>query len=190
MVLVLNKTLMETSSLSPWTIYKTLMANTFNTSAAAYIRVPGTAGYTVYWGDANGKIYDINGTGTTGDGGTENIEILRATRVIDETKDIKRPFSGAVYYRKRGAVDLGVMFEWGESNTLVNSTVVLKSEAGSSLYWGGSNYWNGTNYWNQGNTGQLTRSGFCPPGHGSQFKMTLYMSTKENVEIDSIELRV
>jgi hypothetical protein len=55
---------------SPWSEYTTLDSKSFNTTAARYMRRPGTTTYSVFFGDDSGRVLDLYGTNTSGDAGS------------------------------------------------------------------------------------------------------------------------
>lgn len=55
----------QRAALSPWSVYTTQFGSQFNTSAAKYMRIPGTTQYSVFFGDSSGNVFDMNGVGTS-----------------------------------------------------------------------------------------------------------------------------
>jgi len=189
-ILVLDKDALIISEHSPWTIWNTLMSNKFNTKAARYLRVPGGTDYTVYWGDSAGQIFDINGTGTSGDAGTTSINIKRKTRDIEELRTIDEILSGRIEYRRKGAMTVDLIFDWAVEYSEVTVSVPLKAPitSGGATFFGGENYFSSSIYFNQGTVAgdKVSSVGFSPPGKGGGFFVELTTSTTVNFLINKI----
>ena len=185
--LVMFKDIMP-SGRSPWSIYKTSLSNSFNASSAMWLRKPGTSTYGVYWGDSSGNIYDMDGTGSGGDGGTDAIFSTRKTYYIGpETIGVdfrKGHLIGRVKYVRMKQVECVLSFEWGDDLNNPTCTIVLKgAQAGDTgNYYGGANYYGGTDYYNEGFTfaNRVSSRGFSPPGRGPGF----YFSAEINSDLD------
>lgn len=193
-ILVLFKDLLA-SGKSPWSIYKTQHANGFNTSAAKYMRRPGTEVFTVYFGGNAGQIYDLNGEGT-GDGGGSAIIARRKTRFIDSEIaqiDFRRHvIPGRVQYRRLNEVNLDLIFEWGEEFSESTSTINLKGPptGDDGVYFGGVIYFSEAIYFNQGFefAGKVATQGFSPTGKGIGFFLTAAVESTKNFLVDHIEI--
>lgn len=193
-ILVLFKDIMA-SGKSPWGVYDTQHASGFNTSAAKYMRRPGTSEFTVYFGGIAGQIYDLNGTGS-GDGTGTNIACIRKTSYLDSEAakiDFRaHQIQGNVRYKRSGSVDLNLTLDWGEEYNSSVSTVSLKGlQPGDiGVYFGAAVYFGGTIYWNQGFqfSGQISSQGFSPSGKGPGFFLTAGVEDTENFQIDYIEI--
>lgn len=193
-VLVLFKDIIP-SGFSPWSVYKTQHGNGFNTSAAKYMRRPGTDEFTVYFGGSAGQIYDLNGQ-ALGDGGDTEIISRRSTRFIDRELaqiDFRRHIvRGRVQYRRLNVVDLDLTFDWGEEYNDSTATVALKGiPAGDNgVYFGGTIYFGGSIYFNQGFefAEKVSTKGFSPVGKGPGFFLTASVESTREFQVDHIEI--
>lgn len=187
------------SGLSPWSIYTTLHANQFNTKAAKYMQHPDSTDYSVYWGDTNGNVYDINGVGLYGDAGVYEIDCKRVSRLIDV--EILKPFPynesnllGKLQFRRKAAdCQMTIAFQWSDEFNTSYSLVTLKGPSIASLngsYWNRANYWGGGSYWNNGNTltNAISHQTFSPTGKGAGFYITMQATTKSAYQVDHLEL--
>jgi hypothetical protein len=201
-ILVMFKDILSTGGGSPWTVYETALtsvqpdstvASIFTTNAIKYMRRPGQTTQTVYFGDANGNIWDLNGSGT-GDNGTD-IAIQRKTPLIQTDRlNIMR---GNVQYRRFGAMDLSLIFDWANEYNTTKSDIPLKgAPAGGSTpaYYNLDSYYQGTgtreeDYYNEGFSfaDQVSHQNFSPAGRADAFFMTLETSTTVQFQIDEIE---
>lgn len=116
--------------LSPWSVYK-ILGTTIGTSAARFMRRPGTTNYSVYFGFGSGRVYDLNGTGPSGDGGTTNIPVVRITRPIEAKDgiDLRRHIlRGVAQYRRVNTLNLNASFDFGDEYSTSLATIPLKGE--------------------------------------------------------------
>lgn len=183
---------------SPWMKWTTLMPNQFQTEAVAFLSRPGGVGFTVYWGDQDGNIYDLNGVGQGGDSGSLDIEASRKLRYVTEFQSNIDALEGRVQYQRTGACDLVLDFEWGEEYNTSMCLVPLKGPVitGDPLFWGDIDFfWNEDDYWNSGTvTGddsldnQVSTAGFSPVGRSPGFFMTLTVSDVTDFLIDKIQI--
>lgn len=193
-ILVLFKDLLP-SQKSPWSVYKTQHGSGFNTSAAKYMRRPGTDEFTVYFGGSAGQIYDLNGQGI-GDGGDTSILTRRKTRYIDaETAqiDLKRHIlRGRVQYRRQNEVNLDLTFDWGEEYNESNCTILLKGvpDNDEGVYFGGTIYFSGQIYFNQGFefANKVSTQGYSPVGKGPGFFLTVGVESTKTFLVDHVEI--
>jgi len=205
MVLVLFKDILygaETDTainqgLSPWSIYKTNHPNSFNTSAAKYLQIPGTTNYSVYWGDSSGNVYDMNGTGLS-DAGIYPVQVSRTSKAIDEEVMMPFPWNeeillGRVQYRRISAPSsLDISFQWmDEYNTSICSIPLKGPPVGNSgPVYNGAAYYNATSYYSQGFqfANVLSHQNFSPTGKGTGFYITLGNQGGANWQVDHLEL--
>jgi len=189
-VLVLDKTFMSSAKyiegrLSPWSKYETTMENRFDTKAAALVRDAGEEDYTVYWGDADGAIFNINGTGIEGDAGggvnghsgTHPINVMRKTRVIMELNTNDEVMLGRLEYTRGDSINVDLTFSWLDELNEVTCTIPLKETLAYSegAYWGDTElYWNDTadvHYWSDfqiaSDAEQRSNVGFSAVGKSS-----------------------
>jgi len=210
-VMVLDKTFLlaqkqdaEGRRLSPWSKYTSTMSNELATQCVVAVRTPGstTKSRTVLWGDADGKIYDVNGTSGQGDGGTENINVVRKTKVITEVDTNNELMFGRVEYKRKNDVTFEMTFNWADEYHQETVEVPLKESFGleGAQFWGGGLYWDEgvgdlpdlstSNFWNQGRVvdDQISSLGFSAPGKGSAFILEIQVSDTANYLVSRIVL--
>ena len=197
-VLVLFKDiLIGGQGISPWSVYKTLDTSEFNANAAKYMYVPGTTNYTVYWGDSTGRIFDMNGTGTGGDAGSLDIQLLRTSRLIDAEVITnwswrRKVLDGKLQYRRIGECAININVDWADEYNVSTSTLTLKGPPSSDTpaYFGGSIYFSGLVYFNQGFTfaEKISTKAFSPVGKGPGFFISVDSENKVRYEIDHLQL--
>jgi hypothetical protein len=208
-VLVLFKNMLSSDDsqtpMSPWSVYTTTDSSLFNTNAAKYMRAPGTTTYTTYWGDSAGRIFDMNGTGTTGDAGSSNVTSQRKTRLIGvhEGRDLrlgtrgldlrKKMLTGSVTYRRIGQVQLTLEFDWQDEYNVSKSVITLKGppSTDTGAYFGGADvFFGGSKYFNQGFAFANKESSqtFSPTGKGDGLFLTMTVDGAPEFQIDRIDL--
>lgn len=196
-VLVMFKDILNEGQVSPWSIYRTKHANNFNTSAAKYMYAPGTTSYSVYFGDSAGRIFDLNGGGANGDGGTSSVELRRKTRLINDTVVTPWPWvsktpEGRIFYRRVGECEVTLSLDWSDEYNVSSSTIRLKGPtvADTTPYFGGTSYFGGAIYFNQGFSfaDRESSRGFSPTGKGPGFYAEVSSDTIKRYEIDRIRL--
>lgn len=186
---------------SPWSVYTTQHASNFTTNAAKYMRRPGTTEYSVYFGDANGAIYDLNGSGASGDAGSSSIKCLRRSRHIGSEileKDARWPWrqkivDGRIRYRRVGQADVSVTLNWDDELVIPSTTITLKgpTTGNTNVYFGGTIYFGGSIYFNQGFqfAQSIATRGFSPVGKGDGFYLDVSAENNVRWDIDSLLLR-
>jgi hypothetical protein len=189
-VLVLFKDFLETK-LSPWSIYKTQLSESFNTNAVKYMKRPGTQEYTVYFGGANGQIFNLNGSGTSGDAGSYAIQSKRVFRWLDKDDGLNwgSVFRGRIQYRRKGTVPISVEGQWGDEFYTSTCSMNLDGDVSTtSVYFGGSYYFGGSIYFNQGADAveNIATKGFSLVGKGSTLSLSLSAESTVRFQIDHI----
>lgn len=204
-ILVLFKDLMQEAAVvtdrgdrlkvSPWSVYKTQHACNFDTSAARYIRRPGLSTYSVYFGDSSGNVYDLNGEGTGGDGGTTDIIVVRKTKVLDDRDgfDITGHVSrGRVTYHRVSQVSVSITQDWSDEYASSTASVVLDGATATTTgaYFGGSIYFGGATYFSQGFSfaQRVSHKNFSNVGKGPGCEITVSTEDSLPYQIDFIEL--
>ena len=189
-ILVLFKDLLRGQS-SPFSIYKTLHASAFNVLSPVYMERPdASTNKSVFFGDDNGNLYDLNGTGTSGDSGTEQITTQRKFPLLPF--DYKTDLRGRVFYRRLGACSLNLTFDWGDEKSVTDLTIDLKGITGTpdGNYYNAAVYYGGTFYYNEGPSefSNPVSKGFSAIGKGSSVFVTMDVTTVEDFEVDYIEV--
>ena len=191
-ILVLFKDILATSQGSPWSVYKTALTDSsgsiFDTKAATYIRRPSETVYTIYFGDVDGNIYDLNGTGY-GDNSTSIA--LSVTKPLIESTRLKI-LRGYIQYRRFGQFNCSVIFDWSEeyNQTICDLTLKGSTTTEEPPYYGAEVYYGGDFYYNEGFefADTVSKQNFSPAGRSDGFFMTFYADTTVQWQVDHIEL--
>jgi hypothetical protein len=194
-ILVLFKDIAAQGGGSPWGTYKTTLKNTdntniFDTNAATYMYRPQETVITIYFGDKDGNIYDLNGSGT-GDNGSDII-VSRKTVLIESTRDII--LQGYIHYRRLGEMNCSLIFDWANEYNETQADITLKGAPSSQsdpTYYGGGYYYNESdNFYNEGFafSEKKSRQNFSPAGRSEGFNLTYYSESTVQFQIDYIAL--
>lgn len=185
----------EKAKLSPWSVYKTQHSSGFSVSCAKYLRYPGGTTYTVYFGDSSGRIYDLNGDGSGGDGGTTDIVMIRKTRFLGSEVGVsymKKAPKFRVRYERVAECTVSVAMDFGDEYNTSTSSFTLKGPltSDSASYYGGSAYFGGAFYYNSGSGAPGVKSHINSSlvGRGSVVTKTVSSTNKVRYHIDHIEL--
>ena len=119
----------------------------------------------------------------------ERLTLSRQTNIIES--DPNATLYGRVQYRRLGAAELYLQFDWNNNLSSSNATINLAGgTTDTGAYWGGTIYWGGTWYYGQGfqYSGNVSSQGFSPGGKEYGFKLTTYLSTTADFKIDHIDL--
>jgi hypothetical protein len=183
------------AKISPWSVYTTDHSSGFTTSAARYMRKPGATNYSVLFGDSSGRIYDLNGTGSSGDGGSSDISLLRKTRFLGEETGLnyhRRIPRARIRYQRTQQCSISISLEWGDEYNTSTSSVTLDGPLvdETAAYFGGSYYFSGTIYFNaeEGNPGVKSHINTSMVGRGSVVTKTVSSTNSVRYHIDHIEL--
>lgn len=184
---------------SPWSVYTTQDSSSFNTLAAKYMWRPGTQVYSVYFGDSTGRIFDLYGTGATGDAGSSNntVQVYRKSRhigveVLAPWPYVDENITGHVRYRRIVAVNLTISFDWDDEYSTTKNVIALKGPPANdpAPYFGGAFYFGGSSYYNQGFSAarRVASMNINPGGKGPGFFISLSANASSPFQVDSVEL--
>jgi len=199
-ILVLFKDILATGGGSPWTVYETDLTDSdgsiFDTKGVRYMFRPTTTDQTIYFGDSDGNIYDLNGTGV-GDNGS-NIVVSRKTPLLDTTR--QTILLGNIQYRRLGEFSCSLIFDWSSEYNTTQCDITLKGPSSTQTevaYYNDAAYYENpatsntrTDYYNEGFTftGKVSKQNFSPAGRSDGYFMTYYSESTVQFQIDNINL--
>ena len=214
-VWVLNKNILTAEGLSariagtrdrgsPWAKWTTAHTTSFTPTAVMAMRRPSDGIDVVYFGDASGNIYQLEGSGAD-DGGTDPITAFRETGIIDSSRDpisnnvLEYDGSGYVDHRRLSSADVTLTFQHQGVDVFkqaVDITIPPSTEFGT--YGTGTatnNYYDTSGAVGDDNIfygdqflSRLSRQTFRAAGHSSFFSLRTSFSGSADVEIDEIGL--
>jgi hypothetical protein len=156
-------------SLSPWSKWTTQHSSSFQPTAVMPMLDPVTNEEFVYFGDASGNFYQMEGT-DMGDAGSASIISSRTSRVFTVPLDTQTlDFEGWIKYRKDEAATVTItILHQGMSVYSESKTISLPAASGT--FYGGAVYYGGSFYYGT-TTQQLTRQRFTVPGKSNEFQV-------------------
>lgn len=175
---------------SPWMRWTTQHALAFQPSFVASMLDPDDGLEYVFMGDTSGNLYRLEGTGSSGDGGSANIRMEWLTRLYSAPLDAKEyVVEGYVKYRKGGAANVQLQFEYsGES--VYNETISIDIPQTSATTWyGNSQYYSDGEYYGVAFVERLTRQRIEVPGTSNEFQVRVITEGTVDIKINEIGLR-
>ena len=178
--------------ISPWVKWVTAHSMSMQFTAMMNMLDPSDGLEYVFAGDASGNIYRIEGSGTSGDGGSASIKTERLSSLIQMPLDSEAyGIEGYIQYRKNQAATVTLTFEYAGRNVfnesiMINIPAVEDSER---TVYGGSKYYSNGEYYGTAFSGKLTRQIFKVPGMGGAFQVRATIDGTTDFQINSIMLR-
>jgi hypothetical protein len=195
-VMIQDRTKIE-GALSPWSVYTTQDASGFNVQHAMYMWRPGTQNYSVFFGDATGRIFDLYGVGTNGDAGASGIQVSRRSRhvgteVLNPWPWAQENITGHIRYRRLSAMSASITLDWDDEYNTMTNTVALKGPPSGDIasYFSGSFYYSQLLYYSAGFlfANRVSSQNLDMGGKGPGFYLTISFTTNRSAQIDAIEL--
>jgi hypothetical protein len=179
--------------LSPWAKWTTGLTVNLQPTCVMPLIHPSTFEEVVYFGDANGQIYQFYGTGGT-DGGTETFSASRTTKLFRGIPDGKVfEVEGWISYRKQFAATVTLTFLFAGDNVFDKTlTITLPAGDGIAVYNGiGNNaaYYNAGAFYGRSFSERLTRQKFGPPGLEGWFQVKIDVTSEGDVDIQEVGIR-
>ena len=175
------------TTVSPWSKWVTAHESSFNPTAMMNMLDPSDSLEYVFFGDANGNFYRIEGT-SSGDAGANDVKAERLSKLYTLTHDAQA-YNVTGYLEYRGslqAATVNLRFEYS-GHGVFNETITLTIPAitGFTTYGGGFYYSDGEYYGTTFN-GRLTRQHFDVPGQGNSFQVRATVDGSTDFEIKEI----
>lgn len=177
------------TQLSPWSKWKTNHDVAFQPSAIMNMIDPADGLEYVFFGDANGNFYRLEGSGSNGDGGNYNIKTQKLSSLIDvpitsQSYDLR----GEVKYKSNTAITLMLEFFYqGRKIITTSQSVTIPATSNRAYYSDGYYYNNGTGYGSF--SGLFSRIPFRVPAKGNSFQVRATVESTNDFEISSLILK-
>lgn len=176
--------------LSPWAKWTTGLNVNLQPTCVMPLIHPSTFEEVVYFGDANGKIFQFYGSGGK-DGGTEVFSATRTSKLF-----MGLPFGavfdveGSIMYRKQFAATVTITFNFAGDNVFDRALVVtLPPGDGIAVYNGDGTraaYYNASAFYGRSFSERITRQKFGPPGLEGWFQVTVDVQSEGDVDIQAL----
>lgn len=177
-------------NLSPWVKYTTDHSMSFNPTFMMNMLDPSDGLEYVFMGDSSGNFYRMEGSGTSGDGGLNNIVSERVSKLIECPLDVEAyDVEGYIQYRKNESATVTLTFEYAGFNIFNESiTISIPAITDRTTYGGGFYYADG-NYYGSTFLGRLTRQNFKVAGKSNSFQVKIHVEGTTNFQIHDIILK-
>jgi hypothetical protein len=144
----------------------------------------------VFFGDASGNFYRMEGTGGNGDGGSAAIKSERLSGLIDIPNTLMGfELDGWVSYKANDALTLTLTFEWaGFSADNYTLTVNLPSVSNRKVYSGGYYYSSNEGYGSF--TNRIKRQLFAAGGESNALQVRATVESTKDFIIQEIGLKI
>lgn len=171
------------SGVSPWVKYDTKHDMAFQPTTVMNMIDPNNGLEYVFMGDSSGNVYRMEGTGTSGDAGSEQIETVHISKLVSMTKNEEMSnYNGYVRYRKNQAFNLEIVFQYA-GQTAQNETRNITIEAAGGSYYGQALYYGGSVYYGQEFGGRLVQKKITQPGQGENFQIKTRVEGTKTFEV-------
>jgi len=178
-------------SLSPWVKWTTNHSMALNPTATMNMIDPVDGLEYVFMGDANGNFYRLEGSGLSGDGGTNDIKTERKSGLISVSPGAEAfDIEGWISYRKGDAATVTIQIEYSGSQVFNKSvTLSLPTITNRPVYAGGIYYSNGESY-STAFSGRITRQKFPLHGKSQEFQIKVTVEGTTNFQINEVGVRL
>src|SRR3990167_7219456 len=158
---------MRGGQLSPWMQWTTAHSLGFQPTFAMSMLDPQDGLEYVFMGDSGGNIYRLEGTGTSGDGGSQNITLSVTSKLFSAKLDASvYNVEGYIKYRKGDAATVTLTILYSGKSAFNQSITVTLQEPEDSPVYNGEYYYGGDNYYGVPFEGRLVRQPFAFAGQG------------------------
>lgn len=188
-VWVLDTAIRAAKQVSPWMRWKTEHPIAFKPSFVMSMLDPVDGLEYIFMGDSSGNVYRLEGTGTSGDGGTSNIELQFLSKLFSAHLDSDAyDVEGYIKYAKGDTAAITLTFQWQGKEIFDRSIEVDFPAVTSASYYGGS-AWYGGNFYYGSFAGRLSRQAFFPPGDGNDLQVLVAYTGSNDISINEIGIR-
>lgn len=178
------------SRVSPWSIYTTNLPAGLNPTAMMPIIDPADGLEYVFWGDTNGNIYRMEGTGAAGDGGTYDVPVERVSKLITaELDEDQYRIDGWILYRKDLAFSAVITLEFAGTAVRDEEITVSATALTRSVFYSDGNYYSGGVHYGTPFEGRLIRHPFSQSGRSTEFQVRVKVESVNDIELSEVGLR-
>lgn len=186
---IIHKPLLNTE-LSPWMKYVTTHTTNFTPTAIMNAYDPYDGLEYIFFGDASGNVYRMEGTGSSGDGGTDNILMTRRSAMFSAKLDATMyNLEGWIRYRASASTDISIKILSG-GYLVFDSVEAITLDATSqyTVYRGGY-YYGGKNYYASSLNARLRREKVVLAAGTNEFQLEIQYNGVGTLDIQEIGFR-
>lgn len=185
-----NQAVLE-KGISPWFKWTTAHSSAFNPTFVMNMYDPADGLEYIFFGDASGNIYRLEGTGADGDAGSEDINAFRTSALLSFPDNlISNSVEGYLKYRKQSTVsEIAVThLLQGETSRDATKTVQIPRAAANSYYSGGS-YYSNEEYYGVSGLDKIYRQNVSPEGSCKDLQIKLSVQGTNTFEVFEYGIR-
>lgn len=188
-VWVIDTAIRAAKQISPFMRWKTDHALAFQPTFAMSMLDPIDGLEYVFMGDSSGNIYRMEGTGSNGDGGTNEIELQFLSKLFSANLDAQiYDIEGYIKYQRNDTATINLTFQYQGMEVFDKSISIDLPVTATVSYFGGPAYFGGQFYFGTF-AGRLARQKFIPPGDANEFQLLVEYIGNNNIIINEIGLR-
>jgi hypothetical protein len=178
------------AGLSPWVKYVTTHSTGFQPTAIMNMLDPVDGLEYIFFGDANGNIYRMEGTGSQ-DGGSEDVKTEFISKLYKAPLDAEAyNIEGYIKYRGGEAFTAEIQLDFdGEAVSSNIVTLDFAEETTLANYGDSSRVYSGSVYYGLKKEGRLIRRLFGIAGQGTEFQIRVTVTGSTSFNINEILLR-
>lgn len=186
---VFHKPLAATN-LSPWMKWQTVSDFAMQPTTMWSMLDPDDGLEYPYMGDESGNVYRLEGSGSAGDAGSDDITAVRVSKLESAPALAQaNQTRGVVKFRPQvgQTSTISITMYW-QGNSVYDTTITFDlagAETGAT-YSGTSYYNDGTAIYGNNFAGRLAREAFGIAGQANEFQIALQITGKTNFEINEI----
>jgi hypothetical protein len=186
---VLDTPVLQDQKLSPWMRWTTQHSMAFQPTFIESMLDPIDGLEYIFMGDSSGNVYRMEGSGTSGDGGTSTLDMQFLSKLFSAQLDaVGYDIEGYVKYTKVDSGTITLTFKYQGVEIFDRSITISLPAISSASYYGGSAYYGGNFYYGTF-VGSLARQKFIPPGDANEFQVLVEYSGNAAQSINEIGIR-
>lgn len=185
----LDTAIRDDGKLSPWMRWETEHSMAFKPTFVDSMLDPSDGLEYIFMGDADGNIFRMEGTGLSGDGGTNSLNVQYLTALFSAKLDAQLyDVTGYIKYAKNVSADVTLTFRWQGLELFDKSITTTLPEVSGASYYGGSVYYGGSFYYGT-IAGRIARNKIDIPGQANEFQVLITYTGNNDISINEIGLR-
>lgn len=175
---------------SPWVKYDTMHAMAFQPTMAISMLDPADGLEYVFMGDSSGNIYRLEGTGTSGDGGSADVITEFLSKLFVLPLDLEQyDIEGWIKYRRKEAADISITLETSGVSLFEYPIVVPLPNASGGPYYSNDSYYSDGEYYGTARFNRLARQRITFPGGSNELQVRVRYDGTANIQINEVGLR-
>ena len=183
-------TAMRGGELSPWQRWTTNHSLAFQPTFVMSMLDPSDGLEYVFMGDASGNFYRLEGSGSSGDGGSADIAVEWLTKLFSAPLDAQfNSVEGYLKYRKNVAATVTLTFLFTGYTASDESVIITIPQISGAAHFGGDHYFGGDVFFGIAFQNRLLRRRFSVKGQNNDFQIRIQVEGSNTFALNEIGLR-